>query len=127
MLKELFYSAEEPRPYKKEWTFKPEWMLTGLNTPVCVQLLVDKPEYTVGKNDENDGSLWFNKLVSGKHAVLRCGENGLTVEDLQSTNGTLINGSYIRPHEPMKLKDGDRLQIATSYFLVEKVRAEERK
>ncbi|MBV6497980.1 MAG: hypothetical protein CJBNEKGG_00194 [Prosthecobacter sp.] len=44
--------------------------------------------------------------VSGHHAIIELDENGCTVSDQQSSNGTRVNGVTI---EEAKLNDGDRL------------------
>jgi pSer/pThr/pTyr-binding forkhead associated (FHA) protein len=44
--------------------------------------------------------------VSGHHAIIELDENGCTVSDQQSSNGTRVNGVTV---EEAKLKDGDRL------------------
>lgn len=47
--------------------------------------------------------------VSRKHAVLRVRSNQLEILDLGSSNGTIVNGVRILPHEPRLLRDGDQL------------------
>ena len=56
--------------------------------------------------------------VSRKH--LRIGVWGglAVVEDLESKNGTYINGRRIEPHSPVELKDGDEIQIGFTKFKV---------
>lgn len=57
-------------------------------------LETDKAEITIGRNDNND--IHINNLgVSKKHArIFRC--NGeYVIEDLKSTNGTLMNNESI--------------------------------
>jgi len=49
--------------------------------------------------------------VSREHAcIYRCG-HAVEVEDLGSTNGTLLNGSRLCPYNPASLNDGDQLQL----------------
>lgn len=59
--------------------------------------------------------------VSRKHCLLRKERGTLTVEDLQSVNGTCINGRPVVARTP--IRSGDRLQIGPVTFLVEYDRA----
>jgi pSer/pThr/pTyr-binding forkhead associated (FHA) protein len=47
--------------------------------------------------------------VSRHHVRLRYADGQLTVTDLNSANGTQINGEKLKPHQPRSLKDGDEL------------------
>ena len=51
--------------------------------------------------------------VSTQHAVLRVSDNGVTVTDLGSTNGTSVNGSddLLQMDEEVSLADGDRIHV----------------
>jgi ABC-type multidrug transport system ATPase subunit len=53
-------------------------------------------------------------LVSREHAKLLCGEGKVILQDLNSTNGTFVNGNRIAGH--VALKRGDRVQIAAFAF-----------
>lgn len=50
--------------------------------------------------------------VSRAHAALRRYEDSLVVIDLDSTNGTWVNGKRLDPHEPVLLQNGDRVVLA---------------
>src|SRR3990172_8588355 len=50
-------------------------------------------------------------LVSRRHARLDCTESACTITDLESANGTIVNGVRINPNEPYPLKDGMHLSI----------------
>jgi pSer/pThr/pTyr-binding forkhead associated (FHA) protein len=50
--------------------------------------------------------------VSRKHAMLRRFNMDVAVIDLGSTNGTWLNGVRIMPHQPVILRNGDRLSLA---------------
>ncbi len=54
--------------------------------------------------------------VSRRHAIIRRGENTLTLEDLGSTNGTHLNGQRLTPNQPRVLRDGDEIRIGKLVF-----------
>lgn len=49
--------------------------------------------------------------VSRKHCRIFKQGDQFFVEDLQSTNGTRLNGQFIPPNQPSPLKDGDVLEL----------------
>jgi hypothetical protein len=49
--------------------------------------------------------------VSREHALIVRRGNVIEVEDLASTNGTLLNGKRLSPYLPVPLQDGDLLQL----------------
>jgi two-component system cell cycle response regulator len=53
--------------------------------------------------------------ISRRHATIDADAQGVVrLTDLGSTNGTFLNGRRLRPHEPFRLKDGDRVQLGSS-------------
>ncbi|MDX9720086.1 MAG: FHA domain-containing protein [Myxococcota bacterium] len=52
-------------------------------------------------------------FISGQHACLRPSPTGVTIQDLDSSNGT-----YVRLRRPYRAKDGDFLQIGEQLFLL---------
>jgi CheY-like chemotaxis protein len=49
--------------------------------------------------------------VSRRHAAISATTDYLLVTDLDSTNGTRLNGHMLRPNEPYRLDHGDRLSF----------------
>jgi hypothetical protein len=49
--------------------------------------------------------------VSREHACIFRRGNIVEVEDMGSTNGTLLNGTPLAPYNPTLLNDGDQLQL----------------
>ncbi len=49
--------------------------------------------------------------VSRRHAVIRQKENALFLEDLNSTNGTRLNGGELRPGQQYRLRHGDEIEL----------------
>ncbi len=68
---------------------------------------LDKPRITLGRAAGNDIQL-DDATVSGKHARFHVLEGEVFVEDLESTNGTLMNGQKVRRRQ---LHNGDTLRI----------------
>ncbi|HEU5103621.1 MAG TPA: FHA domain-containing protein, partial [Roseiflexaceae bacterium] len=65
---------------------------------------------TIGRDAENDIVL-AAASVSRRHALLLRDSAGTLLIDLESTNGTLVNGVPARPDEPVRLADGDTLRF----------------
>ena len=55
--------------------------------------------------------------ISRKHADIRPGPEGWTVEDLGSTNGLLVNGNSVRGAHP--LNPGDRIELGSTEIIFE--------
>jgi hypothetical protein len=68
---------------------------------------LDRERTRIGRRPGTDLCLPY-AAVSGEHAVIVTSASGATIEDLGSTNGTLVNGIAIARHE---LADGDRIDI----------------
>lgn len=49
--------------------------------------------------------------VSREHACIFRRGNTIELEDLGSTNGTMLNGARLAPYLPVPLRDGDQLQL----------------
>jgi len=66
-----------------------------------------KERITIGRHPDNDISL-NDKAVSGRHAVVITILHDSFLEDLNSTNGTLVNGKQVAKHP---LANGDTVSI----------------
>ena len=55
--------------------------------------------------------------VSRVHALLLREDSEYMVEDLNSTNGTWVNGKVLIPREPCVLKEGDRVRFAEMEYI----------
>jgi uncharacterized protein YraI len=81
--------------------------LAGKGFPITGDLI------TFGRDPENDIS-WDDTLVSRRHARLYRRENQLVLEDLGSTNGTLVNGKPITGEHV--LQPADIISMGSSIF-----------
>jgi pSer/pThr/pTyr-binding forkhead associated (FHA) protein len=75
---------------------------------------VSSEETLIGRNPTTDITL-LDEGISREHALILYEEatDGYSIEDLQSTNGTKVNGKRVRSAE---LSHGDELQIGHTLF-----------
>lgn len=66
----------------------------------------------IGRSATRSDFVVFDETVSRAHARLRCdAEGGLNLEDLESTNGTRLNGRSLPPGKPARLSDADAVEL----------------
>lgn len=82
-------------------------LVLSLNASVLGEYTLDEERITIGRKADNDIQI-DNLAVSGKHAAIITILNDSFLEDLDSTNGTFVNGKLIKKHA---LKDGDVVSI----------------
>ena len=71
-------------------------------------------EVVIGRNPTTDITL-LDEGISREHALILFDEDvpGYVIEDLQSTNGTKVNGKRVRS---ASLVEGDEIQIGQTLF-----------
>ncbi|MCM1467596.1 MAG: FHA domain-containing protein [Alistipes sp.] len=79
-------------------------------------IILSKFPLHVGSSRAESDCVLENVMVSRKHAVITMECGGYYIEDLDSTNGTFINGSRIAPYEPVLVKEGDQISFANEKF-----------
>lgn len=80
---------------------------------------LEKPETLIGSHGEVD-ALVPHPTVSRRHAILRRSGEGITLEDLGSSNGTQVDGQRIRG--VVEVRVGSRLAFGTVPGELEEVR-----
>lgn len=68
---------------------------------------LNKERTTIGRRPDNDIQV-DNLAVSGQHAVVTTVLNDSVIEDMHSTNGTMVNGNLVQKH---LLQHGDTIEI----------------
>ena len=96
---------------------EPRLLLKNLATGEEVSVVGD---LVAGRNEQSGLRLATTDTSkpSGTHAILRGVNGALSVEDMQSTNGTYVNDLRLTPHERVRLVDGDRIRFHHAEFLV---------
>ena len=82
-------------------------LVLTLNQSVLGEFSLEKERLLIGRKPENDIQV-DNLAVSGQHAAIITILNDSFLEDLDSTNGTFVNGKLVKKHA---LKHGDVITI----------------
>ena len=72
-------------------------MILSMDNLVLKEITLNKERTTIGRKPGNDIHI-DNLAVSGEHAVIFTILNDSFLEDLGSTNGTLVNGNMVKKH-----------------------------
>lgn len=80
------------------------------------QFLLEDLPLTVGKLKGRVSIVLTDRSVSRIHARLEAAEDGIFVVDLNSRNGTIINGRKLCPNESAALAEGDLVQFGRERF-----------
>ena len=99
-----------PETMKHQWSLAPK----KYGDPIYLE---ERP-LIVGKKKDSADICLADETVSRYHARLFVRKDCAYVTDLNSTNGTFVNGSRLAPHEERTLADGDLLCFGeTAYVL----------
>jgi FHA domain len=81
------------------------------------EFLLNSAPVTVGRADQNDLVLDGDEFASARHARIEVRGDGVWVQDLESTNGTYVNGSRVVGAQRMNA--GDVLRVGETDLRVE--------
>lgn len=82
-------------------------MIVSIDEVVIKEVQLTKDKTTLGRRPYNDIVI-DNLAVSGEHAVLQMTGGEVFLEDLNSTNGTYLNGKAVKKQQ---LQNGDSIEI----------------
>jgi pSer/pThr/pTyr-binding forkhead associated (FHA) protein len=82
-------------------------MIVSIDEVVIKEVQLTKDRTTLGRRPYNDIVI-DNLAVSGEHAILQMAGAEVMLEDLNSTNGTYLNGKAIKKQQ---LQNGDSIEI----------------
>src|SRR5690606_34086658 len=82
-------------------------LILSVDGQVLAEYSMNKERYTVGRLPDNDIRI-DNPTVSGHHSLVINILNDSFLEDLNSTNGTYVNGRLIKKHA---LQNGDVITV----------------
>lgn len=99
-------------------TLTPEIVRAKLATAEAFEILLDSGSRSIGRKDlvrvlEPDQLI----LISKRHFMITFSGEQYSISDMDSVNGTRVNGTYIRGKGPWPLNNGDIIQLPGSVNL----------
>ena len=82
-------------------------MIVSIDGVVIKEVQLTKDRTTLGRRPYNDVVI-DNLAISGEHAVFQMTGNDVFIEDLNSTNGTYVNGKAAKKQQ---LVNGDTVEV----------------
>lgn len=83
-------------------------IILSIGDKVLREIVISEKRITIGRRPHNDIVI-DDLAISGEHAVIDIRNNDSFLEDLNSTNGTQVNGQPVKKHF---LQDNDVVQLA---------------
>ncbi len=109
------YIIEDPKQNRREQHQEPRsWSLRAQNTALANKTYVLSGTQIIGRSNECDICLNVVHL-SRRHARLTVEEDTIQIDDLESSNGTFVNGQRI---ESAQVKAGDEIAFDTLRFIL---------
>ncbi len=114
---------------KKERESGPRLRLTGIlgdGEPIRIDLVYETIKNAanglyIGRDEYSNEIAVADDSVSRRHARVNWADDAVMLEDMDSTNGTLVNDEQLAAFQPQSIKDGDTIKIGTVEFAVKLV------
>lgn len=91
------------------------WLLSLVSLDVVGDICMDDFPCMVGRHSDNDCRLPL-AFISRRHCRFTRDDEDVLVQDLESYNGTFVNGTPASV--PMRIRDGDELRVGPLTFRV---------
>jgi pSer/pThr/pTyr-binding forkhead associated (FHA) protein len=91
------------------------WLHTAQPVDDVREILIDKFPFVIGRRSDSDCALPL-AFISRHHCQFFLNDNQVMVKDLESYNGTFVNGT--RATQPLPVQHGDELSLGPISFRV---------
>src|SRR5688572_7207617 len=96
----------------------PLWLMVLGDEDLATHALPAGGEVVLGRSTTCDIPI-YEKSISRRHAVLRLGD-AITIEDLESANGTRVGGLAIEPRVPVAVRQGELIELGDTSILLQR-------
>ena len=79
---------------------------------------ISKDSFVIGRANSANFYITGNSNIGRSHAKIVRQSGAISLVDLNSTNGTFLNGARLTPNSPMTLHDGDKIMLADETFTI---------
>jgi hypothetical protein len=92
-------------------------MLRSKNAGECGDIMIDKPDYVIGRLADQVDYVSRNNAVGKVHSQIINREGIYYIKDLNSINGTFLNNIRIESNKEYEMKDKDIVTFANSEYV----------
>ena len=86
------------------------------------EILISKQDFVIGKQPEKvDHAIEYSAAISRVHCKITQSEGRSFVTDIDSSNGTYVNGRRLESQTPVPINDGDKLKLGNVSFIVRNI------
>lgn len=93
--------------------------LVAVGTEIPINIKPSNYPYIIGKSSSSSDFCIDSTVISRVHARITEELGDYFIEDLNSTNGTFLNGEKLEPHKLLPIEIGDKITLANIDFVVE--------
>lgn len=76
-------------------------------------ITIQKESFFIGKKESEVDGVIDRSCISRVHAKIELDGEEYYIEDMNSTNGTYLNGQQLEYHQRVRLKEGDNITFGT--------------
>ena len=80
-------------------------------------IVINEYPFTIGKTSGKVDEIIEDKSVSRIHVRIDNEADSFTIEDLNSRNGTFVNGERLNPYDKIEISIGDKITIASLDYI----------
>ncbi|KAB3537236.1 FHA domain-containing protein [Alkaliphilus pronyensis] len=92
-------------------------LLTSVRNGIAEKIPINNESFIIGKLADHVDYVISSRGVSRIHAEIFLDNNQYYVKDLNSKNGTFVNGQQIISNQPYEIKDNDTISFADREFV----------
>ena len=90
--------------------------LQGMRDGVLEEISIKKPSFFIGRLSEQVDYVSSNNAIGKVHAEIISRNGSYYIKDMNSRNGTFINGERIDSNQEYEIKNDDKIMLANSEF-----------
>ena len=97
--------------------FKRNPLLKVIKTGNAEEIVINKPSFIIGRLDGQVDYVHSNNAIGKVHAEIITREGCYYLKDLNSKNGTFVNGKRLESNTEYEIKNNDKITLANSDFV----------
>lgn len=106
---------------KKYFYLTPIYSMSANSNEQSCKIKVSEFPFYIGKSNHFSQMIIEDKSISRRHGIITCIDDKMLYTDLDSTNGTFINGKRLEGNKPYELSPFDEVSFSNKKYLWEEL------